>query len=177
MTDQTTSTPRQFTGWHMFGALVAFFGVTIGINGWMAYEAVHTWTGLEVENSYVASQEFNTKLEVAHKRDALGWTGGLTYENGALVFSLKDGDGAPIRARAVQVEVHRPIGVEGDRTLALTRRIDGAYTAPVALDQGVWIAAIKATFADQPDYEHHARIVIGDATEANPRLVNRRMSE
>jgi nitrogen fixation protein FixH len=176
-TAATAATARPFTGWHMLAILVAFFGAVMAVNAWMAYEAVNTWTGLEVENSYVASQEFNAKLKIAHERDALGWKGSLDYAGGSLVFSLKDGAGAPIPAKAVQVEVHRPIGMKGDRTLALSPRLDGAYTVPIALDPGVWIAAIKVAFAGKPDYEHHARLVVGGVVEANPRVVNRLMSK
>lgn len=164
MQDQTAP-GRPFTGWHMLAIIVAFFAVIIGVNLWMAISAARTWTGLEVENSYVASQEFNEKLKVAHARDAAGWKGGLAYEGGALVFTLNGADGAPVDATTVEVEVHRPIGVEGDRTIILQRRPDGTYGAPIALDPGVWIAAIRASLPDAPDYEHHARLVIGGAVD------------
>ena len=52
-----------FTGWHMLGVIGLFFGTIISVNFYMAYQAVHSWSGLVVENTYVASQQFNAKVE------------------------------------------------------------------------------------------------------------------
>ncbi len=41
--------------------MVAFFGVIIAVNVTMATIAIASWTGLVVQNSYVASQEFETQ--------------------------------------------------------------------------------------------------------------------
>ncbi len=49
---------KEFTGRHMWLLAVSFFGVIISVNIVMAVSAARTWTGLVVENSYVASQEF-----------------------------------------------------------------------------------------------------------------------
>src|SRR5690606_31679205 len=65
---EMNSTPRKgfvFTGWHMFGAMVLFFGVIISVNLYMAWQATHTWSGLVVKNTYIASQEFNGKVAEA----------------------------------------------------------------------------------------------------------------
>jgi nitrogen fixation protein FixH len=60
-----SKTAGTFTGWHMLGIMVAFFGVIIAVNLTMAYNAIHSWSGLVVQNTYVASQEFNDKAETA----------------------------------------------------------------------------------------------------------------
>ena len=64
---------RGFTGRHMTAILVVFFGVVIAVNFTMARYARATFGGLVVENSYVASQEFNQWLDEAEAGDALGW--------------------------------------------------------------------------------------------------------
>ena len=48
--------PTEFTGYHMLGVLVLYFGTIITVNLVMARFAITTWTGLVVENTYVASQ-------------------------------------------------------------------------------------------------------------------------
>ncbi len=49
-----------FTGHHMLIVMLAFFGaVMIAANLTMASFASRSWSGLEVPNSYVASQEYN----------------------------------------------------------------------------------------------------------------------
>lgn len=160
MTETTKDTGWRFTGWHMLALMIGFFGVIISVNVFMAVSATRTWTGLVVQNSYVASQEFNTKLANARDQIAMGWAGGLDYEDNALRFTLVDGTGAPLRPDTVSVHVSRPVGVIGDQTVMLERLPDGAYGAPITLAPGIWNAAIVATFPDQPDYEHRARLIV-----------------
>jgi nitrogen fixation protein FixH len=153
--------PREFTGWHMLALMLTFFAVIFGVNFYMAFSATRTWTGLVVENSYVASQQFNTKLANARTQQEMGWQGGLDYIDSQLQFSLRDGEGRALRPTSVVIELSRPIGVTGDQSVVLSRAADGSFTAPVDLAPGVWNAAIVAQFSDQPDYEHRARLVIG----------------
>lgn len=156
----STQPQKEFTGWHMLALMVAFFGVVVGVNIFMATSAIRTWTGLVVDNSYVASQQFNTKLANANAQAAKGWQGGLDYQSGTLRFTLVDGAAQPLIADTVTIDISRPIGVDGDQTLILSRQSDYAYEADVALDPGVWNAAIIVTFPDQPNYEHRARLNI-----------------
>lgn len=160
MDNLTAARKGEFTGWHMLAVMVSFFGVVIGVNIWLAVSSARTWTGLVVPNSYVASQEFNTKLEIARARTALGWRGGLAYQHGQVLFHLVDGAGMPLELERVRVEINRPVGIKGDVTLDLARRPDGSYVAPLELAPGVWNAAILATVTDEPDYEHRARLVV-----------------
>lgn len=150
-----------FTGWHMLGVMIAFFGVIIGVNGFMAYSSARTWTGLVVQNSYVASQEFNTKLAIAREREERGWEGGLDLNDGVLRFTLLDGIGRPVPLVDVTIALSRPIGVDGDQTVILTAQDDGSHEIAVALDPGAWNAAILARVPGEPDYEHRARLVAG----------------
>jgi len=161
MTHPSPKAQREFTGWHMLTIMVVFFGVIFSVNLFMATSAVRTWTGLVVENSYVASQQFNTKLANARDQAAKGWQGGLEYGAGTLTFTLVDGDGAALTAQSVTIAMSRPIGTKGDQTLHLTQSANGSYSAPVELQTGVWNAAIMVDFADQPDYEHRARLNVG----------------
>ncbi len=47
------------TGFKVLMFAVAAFGTIIAVNVFMAYKAVSTFPGLEVANSYVASQTFD----------------------------------------------------------------------------------------------------------------------
>jgi len=162
MIETQTAAGRPFTGWHMLMVMLAFFGVIIGVNVFMAVSAARTWTGLVVQNSYVASQEFNTKQANARAQQAMGWSGSLAYDGAALRFRLVDGTGLPLVPDPVIVAVSRPIGVEGDQTLVLEPLPDGSYAAAVDLKPGAWNALILAQFAEGADYEHHARLVVAD---------------
>ena len=157
--EKTASRKGEFTGRHMLLIVSAFFAVIITVNVIMATVAIGSWTGLVVKNSYVASQEYNEKLAVAHARDALGWKGGMDYQDGELIFSLVNRDGAPIALDGVTVEVSRPIGIEGDRIVELATAEDGTHRIAIDLDQGVWNAAIVAHVPGEADYEHRARLL------------------
>jgi nitrogen fixation protein FixH len=61
---------RELTGGKVLAIFVGAFGVIIAVNLFMAYSALSTFPGLEVQNSYVASQGFNARLA---KQRALGW--------------------------------------------------------------------------------------------------------
>ncbi|TJV88129.1 MAG: cytochrome oxidase, partial [Mesorhizobium sp.] len=83
-----TQKNREFTGRHMLLIILSFFGVIVGVNLTMATLASTSWTGLVVENSYVASQQFNRKAEEGRAQAALGWTGKLTISWGEVRYSL-----------------------------------------------------------------------------------------
>jgi nitrogen fixation protein FixH len=58
----------------MLAAMIAFFAVVISVNMVMATAATRTFGGKVVENSYVATQKFNTWLDKAAAQRRLGWT-------------------------------------------------------------------------------------------------------
>ena len=149
----------EFTGWHMLVSMLAFFGVIIGVNVYLAVSASRTWTGLVVENSYVASQQFNEKERTAREQAALGWHAVLSYAPGQLVFDIRGKDGAPLDLGAVTVALSRPLGDREDRTIALTRGADGVYFAPVMLPAGAWNAISAAPATPHGAFEQHSRLV------------------
>jgi nitrogen fixation protein FixH len=51
----------EITGRHVLAITVGAFGLIIAVNVVMAWKAISTFPGLEVENSYVASQEFDRR--------------------------------------------------------------------------------------------------------------------
>src|SRR6185437_10845881 len=82
--------PRQFTGWHMLAVMVLFFGTIITVNIVMAVFANTSWTGLVVQNTYVASQEFNRKAAEGRAQAARGWKTRLELQPGLVRFALAD---------------------------------------------------------------------------------------
>ncbi len=61
---------RVITGRHVLIGFCAAFGVIIAVNLWLAISAVRTFPGLDVPNSYVASQTFDKRRAA---QEALGW--------------------------------------------------------------------------------------------------------
>lgn len=131
---------RRFTGWHMTGILVAFFGCVAAVNFTMASYASSTFGGIVVENSYVASQEFNGWLEEARESEALGWDVVTTWRpDGRLVLSVTN---APDYLEA-QVTARHPLGRKPDRGLAFTRIGEGTYLSDEALPEGRWTLRLE----------------------------------
>ncbi len=149
-----------FTGWHMLVITVSFFVVIFGMNLFMAISAKKSWTGLVVKNTYVASQEYNTKLAISRAQHELGWSSDVKFENGNLVFSLRDKDGAPIDASLVKLQVNRVVGVEGELHLILEKNTQGDYISPATLADGVWNVFIIADVENGDVFEHHYQIKI-----------------
>lgn len=140
---------RTFTGRHMAAILIGFFGIVIAVNFIMASNAVRTFGGAVVANSYVASQRFNGWLAEARAQDAQGWKAEARGTgDGTLLVTLRDGAG-PIRRAAVTVEAEHPLGRLPGRAFALTALGDGRYAAAHALPPGRWRIRIGAHANDR----------------------------
>eukprot|EP01035_Chromulina_nebulosa_P040301 gene40301-54499_t len=57
----------------MTAIMCAFFAVVIGVNMLMASDAIRTFGGTVVDNSYVASQQYNGWLAEARVQRLYGW--------------------------------------------------------------------------------------------------------
>lgn len=132
---------RPFTGYHMAAILIAFFGVVIGVNLLMARYALSTFGGIVVENSYVASQEFNTWLDEAAAEKSLGWAVHIQRQpDGKLLVDLA---GAPA-GTILELEARHPLGRLPDMDLTFGMTADGKYLSHEALPLGRWILRIEA---------------------------------
>ncbi len=130
---------RKFTGYHMTAILLAFFGVVIAVNVVMATYAVRTFGGTVVDNSYVASQKFNSWLAEARREEKLGWqVSDIARDGDRLVLSLSDAQGAPIAGAAVAVRAEHPLGRAPERDLAFREVRPGGYESIGALPAGRW---------------------------------------
>lgn len=151
--------PRRFTGWHMTIVMIAFFGVVIAVNLTLAFFAGSSWTGLVVQNSYVASQHFNEGLNAARKQKAYGWHSELSYQNRELTFELRDRTGAPVVIEGLNVFLGRPAFEQKDHTVPLAYIGDGRYHAVTELAPGVWVARVESHNAKKPLREDFRFIV------------------
>lgn len=158
---------RGFTGRHMLISILAFFGVVIAVNVTMATLASTSWTGLVVENTYVASQQFNKKAEEGRIQAALGWTGRLTIAGGEVRYALVDRSGNAVSLKAVKVLFRHPAYEAEDRAVTLSRAPDspsGEFAARHTPKDGVWIVEIDADAGQAEPYRDVRRLqVVGGA--------------
>ena len=106
---------KGFTGWHMTAILLAFFGVVVAVNFTMATFATRTFGGVVVENSYVASQEYNDWLKAARAQAKLGWKAQAGLDVGRRVTVEVSAPGAVVTGYA-----EHPLGGEADVPLKFT---------------------------------------------------------
>jgi len=129
---------KRFTGYHMLAILVAFFGVVIGVNMLMAVLAVRTFGGTVVDNSYVASQQFNHWLAEARRQNATGWKTEVELDSDRRVSVSGARNGQPVaHARLVGFAEH-PLGRVADIPLHFVELGNGRYRTVGALPRGRW---------------------------------------
>ncbi|MER8884895.1 FixH family protein [Mesorhizobium sp. M0500] len=155
----TTRKSREFTGRHMLAIILAFFGVVITVNLTMATLANTTWTGLVVENTYVASQQFNRKSKEGRTQAALGWTGKLTIAWGEVRYGVTDA-GKPVRLHSVKVLFRRPAYEKEDESIKLALASGQEFAAQHMPRDGVWIVEIDADAGLARPYRDVRRIMI-----------------
>lgn len=130
----------ELTGRHVATLFVAGFSVIIAVNAALAVNAVRSFPGLEVPNSYVASQSFQARRDA---QQALGWTAEARYDAGRLSVAITDADGRPAPVGTLGVHVGRPTEAKNDHDLTL---VDGV--ARVDLAPGPWRIDVAATAPD-----------------------------
>lgn len=141
----------EITGRQVFAVTAGAFGVIIAVNVLMAYKAVSTFPGLEVANSYVASQNFDARRAA---QEGLGWS--LAHEyiaaSGKLVLDLRDADGLPAHLSGLKVLLGRTTEASADQTPEFLP-VAGRWEASVRLERGKWLLKIEAFAEDGTRFE------------------------
>lgn len=125
---------REFTGKHALMVFCGAFAVIIGVNIALAVNAVSTFPGLEVKNSYVASQQFDQRRSA---QQALGWSVYASAQDGQVRLEISDADGKPVEVAKLSATLGRATHVQDDQKPQFV--FDGdAYVAPADLGAGNW---------------------------------------
>ena len=142
------------TGRKFLAIFASFFVVIIAVNLFMATQAIRTFPGLEVRNSYVASQTFDADRAA---QVALGWTVTAEVTGGELVLAFTDSAGAAVQPVIESAIFGRATSVRDDQTPAFV--FDGSvFRAPVLSPGGNWNLRLVARAADGTAFRQ--RIVI-----------------
>jgi nitrogen fixation protein FixH len=149
---------RELTGRKVLMIFIAGFGIIIGVNLYMAFNAVSTFPGLEVSSSYADSQDFNLRRDA---QEALGWNASVEVdaESGVLTLHLVDDSGQPVAPAEFEALLTRPTNRQEDQLLELTRNA-GAFTAPVEVSEGRWRLRLTGTARDGTDYRHNITFTV-----------------
>ncbi|MDH6267258.1 nitrogen fixation protein FixH [Rhizobium sp. SG_E_25_P2] len=150
--------PKPFTGRHMLAIMIAFFGVIISVNVFMAYMASASWSGILAKNTYVASQDFNMKAAEARHWAERGFSGAFKVEGGRLEYRLEGPADEIGRLAEITALFHRPVGDKQDFSLTLPRMAPGVYAIEHRLAPGQWIVDLAAVDAGETVYHQAVRI-------------------
>ena len=148
----------ELTGKHVLGITVGAFTVIIAVNVLMAFKAVSTFPGLEVANSYVASQTWDAEMAA---QKALGWQLAEEYDlkTGELRLTFTDATGAPVQLAGLSVLVGRPTEAKDDQKPDFVR-VAGVYVARAALAPGKWMLHVEALAADGTPYRQRIDLLV-----------------
>lgn len=135
----------KFTGRHMAIIMVAGFGVVIAVNLAMATVAIGGFHGVVVDNSYVASQQFNGWLEQAEKARALGWQ--VTPERTSDGHVRLRAAGVPQGTRFAGA-LRRPLGDKAFADLTFHQTSAGEWRSDQAIAPGRWLIRLSADAGD-----------------------------
>lgn len=135
---------RELTGRSVFAITAGAFAVIIGVNIVLAVKAVSTFPGLEVKNSYVASQTFDAERRA---QIALGWTLTHSYTDGALRLAFRDRDGLPVIPARIEAVVGRTTEAKDDVQPEFHPTM-GDMVANLHLGRGKWMILLRAYAED-----------------------------
>jgi nitrogen fixation protein FixH len=150
----------------VLAALLAFFGIVIGVNGVMIALAIGTMPGLEDEKPYQAGVAYNTEIEAARAQAGRRWTVASHIARDALgsatvKVTAHDANGAPVGGLTVAARLARPTNQRDDRIIALGERGPGIYVGKATgVAAGAWHVEIEAARASERMFRSHNRIIM-----------------
>ena len=136
----------EITGTKVLIFTTSAFAVIIAVNLLLAYKAIATFPGLEVENSYVASQTWDAEKKA---QDLLGWQLAPSYDPDAQTLNLTftDAAGGAVQVARLDVLVGRTTEAKDDLRPQFVDSM-GTYSAKAPLAPGKWMMLVEAYAAD-----------------------------
>lgn len=147
----------RITGWHVFGIFALGFGTIIAVNLTLAFNAVRTFPGLEVGNSYVASQSFDRERVAQEK---LNWQVEARVKENNLILTFER-SGAAVAPTIESAVFGRATSVAADQMPDF--KYNGtAFVAPIEAGPGNWNLRIKARAADGTLFQQRVIVEVAE---------------
>ncbi|MDR3420634.1 MAG: FixH family protein [Xanthobacteraceae bacterium] len=156
---------RELTGWMVFSIIVSFFAVIIGVNAFMAHEALSTFRGVDTDSAYRAGQIFEHEVAMAKAQDAQHWQveAKVTPAPGgsaALDIAVSDAAGAPLAGLTATAVFARPTDRGLDRSMAVSEDAPGHFHGSADISAGQWDLIIELSRQEQRMFRSKNRVVI-----------------
>jgi nitrogen fixation protein FixH len=147
---------KPLTGRKVLIILLSAFGVMIGANMALVYSALSTFPGLDVKNTYVASQQFD---RLRNAQEALGWSTDISYASGMLRVEIFDSAGQVVRPESLRLRLVRATYADDDRELEPLSTATG-YSVNADLPPGNWRVWIDAQSQSGVAYSIRVPLII-----------------
>ena len=146
----------EITGRQVFAVTAGAFAIIIAVNVVMAWKAISTFPGLEAQNTFVASQQFDTRRAA---QEALGWSVAVGHDRGRIKLVITDKAGAPVQVARLDVLVGRPTSSPDDVRPEFTF-VGGLYEADLPLERGQWMLKLEAEAQDGTRFEQRFDLMV-----------------
>lgn len=172
MTMPTIASPRpphssgRLTGRKVLMIFVAFFGTVASADAFLVTSAFRTWSGLDEQSPYQASQRYNAELRRAAEQDALGWRLDATAVRypeavASINVTVADDGGRPIRGQSLRARLERPTDKRQDLRVELNEVGAGTYEARAeSVARGQWDLVVEVVGANGVAFRRRHRIVL-----------------
>jgi nitrogen fixation protein FixH len=127
----------------VLGLMIAFFAVIIGVNAFMAHEALSTFRGVDTDSAYRAGQLYEHDVVMAEAQDAQRWQVEAKVTPAAdgkalLDIAARDASGAPLTGMTASIVFARPTDRRLDRIVAVDEDAPGHFRGSAVVAAGQW---------------------------------------
>ncbi len=160
-TEQTTDGGKPLTGRKVFAMFAGAFALILGVNLFMAWNAIGTFPGLETKSAYIANQTFDAERAA---QEALGWETSAAIEGETVQLTILGPDGKPARVEAIEGTIGRATHRNDDQVLAFRQNEFGVHVAQVTpLDFGKWDVRFIATAVNGTPFRQRLQIILPES--------------
>lgn len=154
----------RITGRMVFWITTAFFAVVVGVNVMMAYLAVNTFGGLQVQAPYKLGLKYNEEIAAAQAQEKLGWRVDSSFASAAsgareIVISVRDREGRPLAGLTARARLASPTH-PADVDIAFPAATDGTFRSTFNAPAGQWALDIALFDGAALKYRSANRIML-----------------
>ncbi len=157
--------PHEITGRKVLTRILAFFAVIIGVNAYMAHEAISTFSGVDTDSAYQAGRQFDREVAKANAQDAQHWrveANVMRAADGDVVLdvSARDAAGAPLHGMTATALFARPTDRQLDRAIVVGENAPGHFRGTADIAAGQWDLIIDLSRAGERVFRSKNRVVV-----------------
>jgi nitrogen fixation protein FixH len=155
---------RRLTGWRVLLYLVGFFGVIMGVNGVLIYEALSTLSGVDTDSAYQAGRMYERDVAMAKAQDGRHWRVDAKVtpspDGARLDVVALDAAGRPLGGLQASAVFERPPDRRLDRDVALAEDSAGRFHGGGAIAAGQWDLVIELSRQGEQLFRSKNRVIL-----------------